>query len=119
MPYRTFVDTTGTEWQAWDITPQLGERRSAATDRRMTSAPRAADRRKFVRRVGTAKRANLRGIYAQGWLCFDSGQEKRRLSPIPSDWATCGDEALEAYVRSAEPVGLRAASAARRYAEPR
>lgn len=114
MPYRTFVDTTGTEWQAWDIIPQLGERRSAVTDRRVASVPPAADRRMSVRRVGTSKRGNLRGIYAQGWLCFDSGREKRRLSPIPSDWATCGQDALEAYVRIAEPVGSRSAPADRR-----
>jgi hypothetical protein len=114
MPYRTFVDTTGTEWQAWDIIPQLGERRSAVTDRRVVSVPPAADRRRHVRRVGTSKRASLRGIYAQGWLCFDSGREKRRLSPIPNDWATCGEEALEAYVRRAEPVNARVVSTERR-----
>ncbi len=114
MPYRTFVDTTGTEWQAWDIIPQLGERRSAVVDRRMVSVPPAADRRNHVRRVGPSKRASLRGIYAQGWLCFDSGIEKRRLSPIPNDWATCGEDELEAYVRSAEPVSARVASTQRR-----
>lgn len=24
-----------------------------------------------------------------GWLCFESPTEKRRLAPIPPDWETC------------------------------
>jgi hypothetical protein len=28
MPYRTFIDSLGTDWQVWDIVPRLSERRS-------------------------------------------------------------------------------------------
>ena len=50
------------------------------------------------------RRAVLRGTYAHGWLCFDSGVEKRRLSPIPHDWTTCSDEDIDSYLAAAEPV---------------
>jgi hypothetical protein len=107
MPYRTFVDSTGTEWQVWDVVPRLSERRSEEeTDRRVEMAPiRFADRREERRRLTQTRRAVLRGSYAHGWLCFDSDKEKRRLTPIPYDWTTCSEELLEVYERHAEPVG--------------
>ena len=106
MPYRTFVDSIGTEWQVWDIVPRLSERRSdAATDRRTEGVQIPfANRREDGRRLTQARRAVLRGTYAHGWLCFDSDKEKRRLSPIPSDWTSCSDELLEVYARHAQPV---------------
>jgi len=106
MPYRTFTDSLGLEWQVWDIVPRLTERRSdEATERRIKVVPIAfANRRKESRRVTQARRTVLRGSYAHGWLCFDSNKEKRRLSPIPNDWTTCSDELLEVYVRHAQPV---------------
>ena len=107
MPYRTFVDSTGTDWQVWDVVPRLNERRSDdGTERRLDTAPiRFADRREENRRLTQTRRAVLRGTYAHGWLCFDSDKEKRRLTPIPYDWTTCSDELLEVYERHAEPVG--------------
>jgi hypothetical protein len=111
MPYRTFADSTGTEWQVWDVVPRLSERRSDdSTDRRVEPAPiRFAERREEDRRLTQTRRAVLRGSYAHGWLCFDNNEEKRRLTPIPSDWTTCSDELLEVYERHAEPVtGTRA-----------
>jgi hypothetical protein len=107
MPYRTFVDSTGTEWQVWDVVPRLSERRSEEeTDRRLAMTPiRFADRREESRRLTQTRRAVLRGSYAHGWLCFDSDKEKRRLTPIPYDWTTCSEELLEVYERHAEPVG--------------
>ena len=108
MPYRTFTDSVGTEWQVWDIVPRLSERRMATpVDRRVEIKPITfADRRREQRRVPQAPvaRARLRGTYAQGWLCFESGIEKRRLSPIPEDWTTCEDERLEEYTGQAERV---------------
>jgi hypothetical protein len=32
----------------------------------------------------------------QGWLCFESESEKRRLTPIPPDWDKGSDEELAA-----------------------
>jgi hypothetical protein len=108
MPYRTFVDSGGSEWQVWDIVPRLSERRAAASvDRRVATTPIAfADRRREQRRIPQAPvaRARLRGSYAQGWLCFENDSEKRRLSPIPEDWITCGEDRLEDYSRRGERV---------------
>src|SRR5688572_22539915 len=106
MPYRIFSDSTGTEWQVWDIVPVASERRKGEnTERRVeTVVIPFADRRRNARRMIATRRAILRGTYAQGWLCFESHQEKRRLSPIPDDWTTCSDERLEAYARRGERV---------------
>ncbi len=106
MPYRTFVDSTGAEWQVWDVVPRLSERRlSDDADRRCRSVPISfADRRRDERRLTQSRRAMLRGHYAHGWLCFDNDREKRRLSPIPYDWTTCSEARLEAYSQDAEPV---------------
>jgi|SRR3954454_10610514 hypothetical protein len=106
MPYRTFIDSTGAEWQVWDIVPRLSERRAPdQPDRRIEVIPiRFADRRRDDRRLTQVRRAFLRGSYAHGWLCFDNSREKRRLTPIPSDWTTCSEQLLEVYERHAEPV---------------
>jgi hypothetical protein len=103
MPYRVFEDSSGSEWQVWDVVPQLAERREVDTrERRIRIVPiEFADRRRQPRAT-VARRAMLRGTYSQGWLCFDSGSEKRRLSPIPNDWTTCSEELLERYMRHAE-----------------
>ena len=106
MPYRTFTDSGGIDWQVWDIVPRLGERRvTSAPDRRVEVVPIAfADRRREERRVRQSPRATLRGVYSQGWLCFENDDEKRRLSPIPADWTTCDDARLEQYAHSGERV---------------
>ncbi len=105
MPYRTFEDSAGTEWQVWDVVPRLTERRLGETDRRVDITPIAfADRRRDERRLSNNHRTVLRGQYAHGWLCFDNGQDKKRLSPIPTDWTGVDEHTLEAYLRAAEAV---------------
>ena len=106
MSYRLFEDSTGTEWQVWDIVPRLEERRKAeATDRRVEiQVIPFADRRRTSRRIANTRRSLLRGSYASGWLCFESRKEKRRLSPIPGDWTTCDDGTLESYLHRGQRV---------------
>ena len=106
MPYRTFEDSIGGEWQVWDIVPRLTERRVLETDRRVEITPiQFADRRRAERRMSYGvRKAILRGSFAHGWLCFDNGLDKRRLSPIPEDWTTCSEGTIEAYLRAAELV---------------
>ena len=106
MPYRTFLDSKGAEWQVWDIVPRLAERRTGGVaDRRIEVKPISfAERRHQLRRMTQIRRAILRGTYAQGWLCFDNESEKRRLSPIPGDWTTCSERLLESYAGKAERV---------------
>ena len=51
--------------------------------------------------------ARLPEQYQNGWLCFESATEKRRLGPIPADWQTVSDEALRRFRDAAQPVTQR------------
>jgi hypothetical protein len=107
MGYRIFKDSHGTEWQTWDVVPQLGERRT--TDRRrQTVALTHSDRRSPTdRRVVSGTRSVLTAGLDAGWLCFETTDEKRRLTPIPSDWLRCAVPQLEQYCLDAKPARLR------------
>ncbi|MEO6527639.1 MAG: hypothetical protein ABIP93_13495 [Gemmatimonadaceae bacterium] len=102
MGYRIFRDSEGTEWQAWDVIPQLTERREM--ERRMKLVPvEHADRRRAPeRRFTRARRPNLSAGLDNGWLCFEGGPEKRRLAPIPLDWMRCSDAQLAHYCQAAK-----------------
>jgi hypothetical protein len=103
MSYRSFKDSTGVEWDAWDVVPQLGERR--VEDRRQgRQAIAFRDRRRAERRIVMSRRPVLAGSLSNGWLCFEGATEKRRLSPIPENWARSTDSQLEEYCRLARPV---------------
>jgi len=39
-----------------------------------------------------------------GWLAFEGGGVRKRLTPIPPGWEQCDDTALEALCASAEIV---------------
>jgi hypothetical protein len=69
---REFVDPKGVRWKVWDVWPT--ERLSSAT---LTS-------------ISTFPSLKL----SDGWLCFESATEKRRLSPIPPEWEMCDEAAL-------------------------
>lgn len=103
MAYRTFIDSEGREWQAWDVLPKGVERR--LTSRRLSSERIGfADRRHTDRRKVEGRWTPLTSGLRDGWLCFESAAERRRLLPIPTDWEDCGHDALESYCRSATPV---------------
>ena len=76
---REFTDKNGTRWRVWDINPVLHSRSS-----------------------NPGKQSSLR--VPKGWLCFEGGSERRRLSPIPLEWQQCDDAALESLCASAEIV---------------
>ena len=106
MNQRTFVDDTGVPWNVWEVRPQWGERRTG-TDRRTRSAddegvdpPVLEQRRGADRRQGGAssvRRVKLANGFSGGWLIFESGEERRRLSPIPNDWQSAPPEELSAF----------------------
>lgn len=56
------------------------------------------------RRMVQSRRAYLSDGFQRGWLCFESSGEKRRLTPIPPDWARCREEQLAAYCAQAAHV---------------
>ena len=103
MGYRTFFDSEGVEWQAWDVLPKAVERRMG--DRRVHRELLSFNERR------TAERRQVHGRWTpltsglrDGWLCFDASGDRRRLTPIPTDWEECPPTALEGYCRSAMPV---------------
>ena len=44
------------------------------------------------------------GEMRQGWLTFESEEERRRLVPIPRDWEVAAQDRLELYCRAAQAV---------------
>jgi hypothetical protein len=62
---RGFTDSTGVEWRVWEVFPNKGADKSNAE----------------------LSRSSLKDTaFANGWLCFESSDEKRRLTPIPPGW---------------------------------
>jgi hypothetical protein len=83
MAVRTFESPDGTAWTAWEVIPgQVSEFRSSFG-------------------------SHLPRQMAEGWLCFDCGSEKRRLYPLPLDWAARTEAELWFLCRAAEPVRAR------------
>ena len=120
MAFRSFTDSAGTMWQVWDVVPLLSERRgderrdSGGDDR--ASGP---ERRHDDRRIVSARRATLSGSFASGWLCFESLRQRRRLTPIPSDWKSCDERRLEQYMRRADAVAHGRNATGSAFDEPR
>jgi hypothetical protein len=84
MPVREFTDSRGVEWRVWDVTPA-----------HMHPATRAED---------------FMGNLQDGWLVFESEEEKRRLeAPYPADWINFPIRKLEELWARAVPVVRRAA----------
>jgi hypothetical protein len=77
--HRVFVDENGVRWDVFAVSP--------STD------PRGLTR--------------LPEPYQQGWLCFESPTEKRRLGPIPPHWQTATNEQLRRYRDAAQRVTQR------------
>lgn len=105
MSLRTFTDSNGQEWEVYDVIPRSDERRRY--DRRSGEIKLdddAEDRRDGDRRltVGGAEQLASKA----GWLCFESHDERRRLTPIPEDWTRCDEAKLESYCREARPARL-------------
>ena len=83
MAFRTFRDPEGREWQVWDVVPN-----------------REGD-------GGTRRHHYLPPEMAQGWLCFEAADQKRRLTPFPNDWEQRDDDAIHALCLAAQPVAQR------------
>jgi hypothetical protein len=88
MGFRTFSDPEGREWQVWDVVPS--RQVEAGSHRSNYLPPEMAD----------------------GWLCFEAADQKRRLTPFPADWEAHDDDAIHALCRAAEPVAARKTAAA-------
>lgn len=94
MAHRSFCDSRGRMWEVWEVHPENWERRFGGERRR---APRpAADRRQVAER-----RPSVPNELRDGWLAFASPTERRRLAPIPPNWATLSDAELQRLVDAA------------------
>ena len=108
MSYRTFHDSTGKRWEVWLVTPAAAERRKA--DRRAASSGsgyagnperrHTPERRRspFLRSVAVASE------FSDGWLCFESQGEKKRLAPVPVGWQEAGPDRLSSWLQAAKRV---------------
>ena len=115
MAQRTFVDDRGTPWEVREVRPQWadrrtgGDRRQRSLDDESVDPPVLEHRRGTDRRRGEGdgrRRVKLANGFSGGWLIFESGDERRRLSPIPADWESAPAEKLSAFcARAMAPRG--------------
>jgi hypothetical protein len=96
MSYREFNDRDGRLWEVWEVRPAAIERRQADDRRRQP--------RDFADRRGGELQFRLLGGLRDGWLTFQCGVERRRLTPIPEGWTSLPDETLGALSARATPV---------------
>lgn len=113
MAHRTFTDTLGTTWDVWEVRPGralLGgsfHDQRVGTDRRRapgSGAPSLPPAGQTERRHGVERRVAVAPPLRRGWLAFQSGDERRRLAPVPSGWERATDAELAAYCVAAEPA---------------
>jgi hypothetical protein len=95
MSFREFVDSDGRSWEVWDVRPVAIERR-LNDDRRLQ--PRFSEDR---RRAELQFR--MHGTLREGWLTFQSGSDKRRVSPIPEGWQELPEAGLVVLLALAVP----------------
>ncbi|MEO7822604.1 MAG: hypothetical protein ABIS15_03275 [Gemmatimonadaceae bacterium] len=78
MAVRDFVDLKGVTWKVWPVTPYSIQPKTAVED--------------------------YLGDYGDGWLCFESSTERRRLASYPPNWDTLSDSGLQQLLKSAAVV---------------
>lgn len=111
MALREFTATTGQRWQVWDTVPSTPhESELFAHNARLLAEAAQRDDPSAAAASADASRRVAPGREA-GWLTFQVGDEKRRLSPIPPDWATASEATLQEWWQRADPVHLSAAAA--------
>ena len=110
MGYRTFLDSSGKRWEVWLVTPAAAERRKV--DRRAGPSGGAETFEGFVDRRASKDRRKSpfrRNVvvateFSNGWLCFESEGEKRRLAPVPPGWDEAGPDKLATWLQAAKRV---------------
>jgi hypothetical protein len=94
MALREFADDAGRQWKVWDSRP--GKPQPNSAEARYLTAQGGENAKRFTPGRG------------EGWLTFTSDTERRRLSPIPTDWERADDTALRRYLVSADAVPTNA-----------
>lgn len=92
----------------WQVHPTSLERRFFQRRVKDEEQVDIAERRSGVeRREEKLARSPVAVEFAAGWLCFETGGEKRRLAPVPDAWGRADDETLEEWCGLAKPVVRR------------
>ena len=76
MAVRDIRDETGTTWKVWAVMASSIHPKTAAED--------------------------YLGDYSEGWLCFESATQRRRLARFPQDWDKLPDKELLRLLKSAQ-----------------
>ncbi|MBA3645883.1 MAG: hypothetical protein H0W63_06860 [Gemmatimonadaceae bacterium] len=109
MNYRTFTDARGKRWEVWLVLPAAAERRASErrvfADRRTENRAYGTERRVTPdRRRSLFRRVGVAAVFENGWLCFESDEEKRRLAPVPDGWNDADAEKLQAWCQAGKRV---------------
>ena len=91
MPHRRMQDETGRWWDVWDTRPTIIDRRAGRERRRGNRV--AGDRRQK-----SEPRVSVEPEFRKGWLAFQSGNDWRRVGPIPDAWDALSDRELLALL---------------------
>ena len=81
MAVRDFVDENSVKWKVWPVLRASIHPRTAVED--------------------------YLGDYGDGWLCFESANERRRLAHYPDAWAEIDDKELCKLLSKAALVPTR------------
>ena len=54
--------------------------------------------------ASSTRTGTLAAPFRDGWLCFESHDQRRRLAPIPENWEALTESGLLALCRNAEPA---------------
>ena len=95
MPMREYRDAADVLWHVYEVRPLTPiSRRPTLENIGSTSGPSSESQ---VSGSGDER----------GWLCFESGDNKRRLIPIQPGWEQLGEADLERLCARAEPARPR------------
>lgn len=94
MALREFGDREGSTWQVWESRPTPAHPDSA--EARYFSRYRSDPSGEVPGRFTSGREA--------GWLTFTCGDQRRRLSPIPSGWEKADERALREYLARSDAV---------------
>jgi len=95
MANRRIQDERGVAWDIWDVLP--GDMLAGSYDRRTGER---------LRSFTPDSTLSVQPGLENGWLCFQSADERRRFAPIPADWIDFPDNLLRSLLEAATPVPL-------------
>jgi hypothetical protein len=98
MTHRRIQDSEGRRWDIWEVYPSAVERRMSGEHKVIPPNGEAGRRSRREYRVVVPHQLQ------DGWLAFQAGEERRRLTPIPERWATYSDTELRALLARAERI---------------